>query len=441
MSTMGPDLRAGRPYGEPQDPALVYAAREALTNELRLDEGMSEGTTATGRPRSIGGRVLVVVCGTSAREHDLPSEGAVIIGRGPDADVFVDHPTLSRAHARLTLGPHVTIADCESRNGTVVAGRALRRGEVVLVAPGTPIELGDAVLFIRGADDAPGDLLASTGASHARAASIDRIVQRLARSEVPVLLAGDPGVGKTYIAGRLHQLSDRSSGSLVTLATSRATAPEEVEHAVRLAHAGTLIIREPALATSRVQATLLAALAEAGDLVRTVTVTGRDLHAATRSGELDVALFHRLAGVSVVVPPLRARVGELASLANMILAELTVVNQLPRMFLSPEAITVLSRHTWPGNVRELRNALARAVLLGKGRVLGAAHFDLEGAEPAAGASGGTLAEAVDEAEHRRILEALRQCDGNQTRAAKALGISRGTLIARLERFGVPRPRK
>jgi DNA-binding NtrC family response regulator len=175
--------------------------------------------------------------------------------------------------------------------------------------------------------------------------------------------------------------------------------------------------------------------------VRTVTLTARDLSAAAQRDELDVALFHRLAGVSVVVPPLRARVGDLAGLADAMLAELAAEHGRPRMLLSADALSVLARHTWPGNLRELRNALSSAVLLGKSRVLTGAQFDLGGAVPAAGASGGSLSAVVDEAEHRRILDALRHCNGNQTRAAKTLGISRGTLINRLERFGVPRPRK
>jgi two-component system response regulator AtoC len=141
------------------------------------------------------------------------------------------------------------------------------------------------------------------------------------------------------------------------------------------------------------------------------------------------------------VPPLRTRVGELAGLADAMLVELAAEHGRPRMLLSADAMSSISRHTWPGNLRELRNALSTAVLLGKSRVITGAQLDLGGAAQAAGASGGSLEAVVDEAEHRRILEALRACNGNQTRAAKMLGVSRGTLISRLERFGVPRPRK
>jgi DNA-binding NtrC family response regulator len=402
---------------------------------------MSDSDTATSPRQASNRRVLLVLCGTSASEHALPDAGVVVIGRGREADIRIDHPTLSRVHAKLTLGAHVTIVDCDSRNGTVVAGRALKRGEAVLVAPGAPIEVGDALLVIRTGHDPGRDLLASTGASSEGLACIERTIERIAQSDVAVLLVGEPGVGKAFLAARLHASSTRSAAPLVVLVASPTRTSAEIEDAVASARGGSLVVREPSLLSPAGQAALLAALRDASALVRTVTLTARDLSAAVHRDELDVALFHRLAGVSVVVPPLRARVGELASLADAMLAELARELGRPRMLLSADAMSVLAGHTWPGNLRELRNALSSAVLLGKSRVLTGAHFDLGGAVPAAGASGGSLSAVVDEAEHRRILDALRHCNGNQTRAAKMLGISRGTLINRLERFGVPRPRK
>ena len=385
--------------------------------------------------------MLLVMCGTSAREHELPASGTVVIGRGRDAGVVIDHPTLSRAHAKLTLGPHVTISDCGSRNGTVVGGRPLRAGVAVLLAPGVTIELGDALLVLRGVREGSPDLLASTGTSRDGLPSVDRTIQRIAKSQVAVLLVGEPGTGKAYLATRLHAASPRASSPLVTLAASPSTSAEAIEQATFSARAGTLVVREPTLFSSDVQSALRALLSRAGAKVRTVTLTAHDLFAATAAGELDRALFDVLAGVSIVVPPLRARVGDLAVIADALLTELTAEHGRPRMLLSTDALSALARHTWPGNLRELKNVLTTALLVGKGRILTAAHLDVGGSWHAAGVSGGSLSAVVDEAEHRRILEALRSCNGNQTRAAKALGISRGTLITRLNRFGVPRPRK
>ena len=401
-----------------------------------------DSKTATSR-RDVagGGRVLLVLCGSSATEHALPDAGTVVIGRGLDADIVIDHPTLSRAHAKLTLGAHVTIVDQGSRNGTIVAGRALKHGEAVLVAPGAPIEVGDALLVVRSGPDRERDLLASTGGSREGAASFERTIERIARSDVAVLLVGEPGAGKAFLASRLHASSARAGMPLVALVATPTKTPADIEHAIASARGGSLVLREPSLLPTEGQAVLLAALREVGPSVRTVTVTVRDLAEAARRGELDAALFHRVAGVSLVVPPLRARAGELAALADAMLVDLAAEHRRPRMLLSADAMSALSRQTWPGNLRELKNALSTAVLLGRSRVITSSQLDLGGRQQAAGASGGSLSAVVDEAEHRRILEALRSCNGNQTRAAKMLGVSRGTLISRHERFGVPRPRK
>jgi two-component system, NtrC family, response regulator AtoC len=381
------------------------------------------------------------MCGALVTEHELPAEGVVVIGRGQDADIVIDHKTLSRAHAKLTLGVHLTIRDAGSRNGTIVGGRLLAPNEALLVAPGSPIELGEALLLVRAGRDRAGDLLASSGAGRGAVTSIERTIQRIANSEVAVLFVGEPGTGKASLAMRVHSGSPRAAAPLVALASGAATTVEQIASATAEARGGTLLVREPSLLSAASQAALLAALSTARSNIRPITATIHDLYAAAASNALDASLFHRLAGVSIVVPPLRARLGELGALADGMLAELAADGGRPQMLLSADAMAALARHTWPGNLRELRNTLASALLRARGRVLTAAHFDLGGNEHAAAVRGGSLSAAVDEAEHRRILEALRHCNGNQTRAAKALGISRGTLISRLERFGVPRPRK
>jgi DNA-binding NtrC family response regulator len=136
---------------------------------------------------------------------------------------------------------------------------------------------------------------------------------------------------------------------------------------------------------------------------------------------------------------LRARLRSLAGIADAIVASLAAEHGRPPPLISADALAVLEKHTWSGNVRELKNALTQAIVLGKGRVLTATHFSF--LTELASAVIATLSSAVSVAEHRRILEVLRECQGNQTRAAKKLGISRGTLISRLERYEIPRPRK
>jgi two-component system, NtrC family, response regulator AtoC len=202
-----------------------------------------------------------------------------------------------------------------------------------------------------------------------------------------------------------------------------------------------LVVHEPTTLSPEGQGVLAQVLESQTGMLRTVTTTSRDLAGLEARGSFSSELMNRLVGVSMAVPPLRARLRELPQIAEAIVAAVAAEHGRPTPLLSADALAALGRHAWPGNVRELKSALTRAVLLGSGRVLTAAHFELDAANQAAGAGAGTLSSAVSEAEHRRILEALRQCSGNQTRAAKMLGISRGTLISRLERYAVPRPRK
>jgi two-component system response regulator AtoC len=121
--------------------------------------------------------------------------------------------------------------------------------------------------------------------------------------------------------------------------------------------------------------------------------------------------------------------------------------------LGGDAIGALERHAWPGNIRELRNTIERAVMIASGGAVRASHLHLERPSqraihatlpgiPALDVDGGSsLAATVAEVEKKRILDTLEQCGGNQTRAARTLGISRNTLLSRLDAYGLPRPRK
>jgi DNA-binding NtrC family response regulator len=193
--------------------------------------------------------------------------------------------------------------------------------------------------------------------------------------------------------------------------------------------------------------------------VRFVSATNRDLEQLIEARAFRRDLFFRLNGISVHVPPLRERLAELEGLTRRFLAEFGASLGRQPLSLSSEALAELRTHAWPGNVRELRNVVERAVLLCDGPEIRPEHLSLGtlGASEMAPASGrestppsgdaiepaarGGLSEELQATERRRILEALEQCAGNQTRAAEMLGISRRSLIHRLETYGVPRPRK
>ncbi len=133
----------------------------------------------------------------------------------------------------------------------------------------------------------------------------------------------------------------------------------------------------------------------------------------------------------MVVPPLRSRREEIAPLARLFAAH----NDL-----SDEAVALLHAHSWPGNVRELRNAIERAVLVSTDLTIRPEHLALESG-PIVTVSAAAPSGQPAHAERDRLLEALARHGGNQTRTAAFLGISRNTLLARLERHGIRRPRK
>jgi DNA-binding NtrC family response regulator len=209
--------------------------------------------------------------------------------------------------------------------------------------------------------------------------------------------------------------------------------------------------------------------------VRFVAATNRDLEAEVKSGLFRKDLFYRLTGFTLSLPPLRDRRGDVVPLARALCrqsARRLGLSAVPR--LSPEVASALERYPWPGNVRELRNAIERAVLIASGgEVLRREHLLLEGASPTKEVLGGARVEsdaerptapsgpaaspffeaepvavvaspeptAPEGSERQRIETALAACGGNQSRAAKLLGMARSTLVLRLDALGIIRPRK
>jgi DNA-binding NtrC family response regulator len=398
-------------------------------------------STVSGRDTAGGGRKLIVLLGDRVFEHALPEQGSVIIGRGPSADIRIEHQTLSRSHAKLTISAHVTIEDCGSRNGTVLGGRKLGTGEVVLVAPGAAIELGDALVLLRTATGAA-DLLGSSDGGERSALgrhSFERQLERIAKAPASLLLVGEGGVGKTFTAERVHALSARKSGPFLVLRCDPGLTADAIADAVRAAARGTLFIHEPSVLPLDRQSVLARSIASAAGAIRPMAATTVDLTELASKAAVSADLLYRISALTVLVPPLRARLRELPGIAEAIVTTLAAEQGRSPPLISADALAFLLKHTWPGNVRELKNALTQALVLGKGRVLTASHLSFL-MEPATALTA-TLSSAVSELEHRRILEALRECQGNQSRAAKKLGISRGTLISRLERYAIPRPRK
>jgi two-component system response regulator AtoC len=422
--------------------------------------------------------------------YPLPREGHVVLGRSMDADVKIDDRSISRRHAVLSVGSSLTVADLGSNNGTRVGGQRLEPHRPRTVLPGDLIELGAILAVVQrlsaiglptpiearasAAEPLEGKTTRTRGAMQ----SIDRLVDRIAAGPISVIVLGETGVGKGVMAETIHERSPRAGRPFLGLNCAALSdtlleselfghekgaftgAAQAKAGLLETAHGGTVFLDEIGDLPARLQVTLLRVLEDrhvlrVGSLtprtidVRFIAATHRDLEQEIAAGRFRADLYFRLNGISFVIPPLRERVEEIATLARRFVALAAQALVRPAPTLSPEALTLLEQHSWPGNIRELRNAMDRAVLIAPHDVIAPEHLRLGSgaighARPVATASEGSVAPATSRSrmpQRDEILDALAQCGGNQTQAAKRLGISRGTLLVRLDAFGVPRPRR
>lgn len=309
------------------------------------------------------------------------------------------------------------------------------------------------------------------------------VAERLARGKISVLLLGETGVGKEVFAEAIHERSPRRSKPFVRLncaafsetlleselfgheAGAFTGAAKEKPGLLEVADGGTVFLDELGEMSAATQAKLLRVIEQrqvlrVGGLeprgidVRFVSATNRDLEREVKQGRFREDLYYRLDGVTLRIPPLRERKSEILELARAFLVEgaRELGRSEPR--LSERARDLLLGYSWPGNIRELKNVMERASLLAVGDEILPEHLPVEkmsadwGAAPSHEEEGEPrslteqeLLRMVEDEERRRILETLDKCGGNQTRAAEMLGISRRTLSKRLNKYGVPRPRK
>lgn len=297
-------------------------------------------------------------------------------------------------------------------------------------------------------------------------------VSRVAPREVTVLIRGPTGTGKELIAALLHAESRRAAAPLVRF--NCAAIPEDLAEAELFGHArgaftgatqarrgffaeahgGTLVLDEVDELALPVQAKLLRTLQEgeiqpvgAGRVekvdVRVLASTNRDLEADTRAGRFREDLYYRLAVVELVVPPLADRREEIPALVAEFAHRYALRFGIEGVRLTPDLVEVLCRTEWPGNVRQLENAVARLVAMSSGGEIGVEAFALaptartaapndEGAEQ----EDLTLREQMDAFERSLLARALSATGGNQSEAARQLGVSRSALIDRLRKYGL-----
>ncbi len=299
-----------------------------------------------------------------------------------------------------------------------------------------------------------------------------------------MVLGGETGVGKELVAELVHARSPRAKHPLLKLNCASFTetllASELFGHergaftgadrakagVLEIADGGTVFLDEVGELPASIQPKLLRVLEDrmvtrVGGVkgrpvdVRFVAATNRDLETEVAEGRFRQDLYFRLSGFQLHVRALRERPEDIPVLARAFVEHAAASNGLATPpALSGAALDVLVAYSWPGNVRELRNVIDRAVLLCTGGEITVEHLPTDKMKqrvalftPAGGGPGGAqagrdpLIEALAKREKQSVVDALAKCAGNQTHAARLLGISRGTLLARMATHGLARPRK
>ena len=391
-------------------------------------------------------------------------------------------------------GPHeyeVLLPDSERAPAEALAARIAKAlaSEAVSTRSGLAFFPGDgtspgplfshACALVRGADGRE----AVPGAVVANAAMKDlyALAERVAQSQINVLIVGETGSGKELLAETLHRRSPRAAQPLMSIncaALSETLLESELfghekgaftgavqakAGLLEAAGAGTVFLDEIGEMSPSLQSKLLRAI-EAREIrrvggtearrleARFVAATNRDLAEEVENKTFRQDLYYRLAAMTLTIPPLRERFDEIEPLARLFLE--TAARQLgrPAPALSPAALARLRGYHWPGNIRELRNVMERSLLFCVGSLVTDEHLPLDkmsgraappievipGAPPAAGPE--HFRERQQETERQAIVEALARCGGNQSRAAELLNMPRRTFCNRLKEFGIRRPR-
>lgn len=292
-----------------------------------------------------------------------------------------------------------------------------------------------------------------------------RKLQKVAATDISVLITGETGTGKELIARELHRRSNRVSGPFISV--NCGAIPENLIESEMFGHVkgaftgavasrpgrfqqadgGTLFLDEIGELPAQLQVKLLRALQErvvfrVGDSrgekcdIRVIAATNRNLDEMIKTGEFREDLYYRLNVVNLWLPPLRDRGDDVFILAKALLSKYAEELNSPVRGFSPQALTAIRKYAWPGNIRQLENRIKKGLVLCDGTLLGPHDLDL-GEEAQAPIV--PLEKAKEDFQRRYVLDVLERNNGNRTQTARDLGVDPRTIFRYLEREQSPIP--
>ena len=295
-------------------------------------------------------------------------------------------------------------------------------------------------------------------------AGIRQTVNKIAPTDVTVLITGENGTGKDVLAGEIHRMSDRALRPMICVDAGAITetlfeselfghvkgafTDAHSDHAGKFeqANGGTLFLDEIGNIPLHLQAKLLRALqnrciTRVGDSkdipvdIRLICATNKDLKQMVADGEFREDLYYRINTFELHLPALRERTEEITPLAEMFIIKFAEKYRRNVKGLSAEAIKLLKGHSWSGNIRELSNCIERAVILSENEVMTAADIEIQQTRPS-GSIEVKSTDTLEETEEKAIRAAMVRFGGNLSMVARSLEISRPTLYAKLKKYNI-----
>jgi len=444
--------------------AARYALARVFQDEYRTIEAAS---VAQARRHLRSERLDVILL-----DQNMPGEEGLAllneIGKSPESPAVImitAHGSERLAVSAIKAGAYDYLAKpYEIDELRLVVGRAIERQELREEVRGLREYLAAEGQF--------GNMVGSSAAMR----EVFQQAERVAQSDLPILILGESGTGKDLLAQEVHARSPRSKGRFVAL--NCAALPETLveselfgyekgaftgANAARpgkfeLAHQGTLFLDEIADMDPSTQTKILRA-SESGTVerlggdrpvpanVRLVSATNKDLADLVRENRFREDLYYRLAGVTLYIPPLRERPGDIPLLAGHFWSGLEQKYKRTGLELGRDALARLAGEPWPGNVRQLRSTLEKLFVLGRGTTVSAESVGvlLDSETPRGSNRGspefwnGDYREARQLFEREYLTRKLREFGGNVTRTAAAIGLERQSLQEKIKKLGVLRP--